>query len=439
MVRSAPPAPIQDEVNANPTKELFIDSLIRDVDLQDAIEDLVDNSVDAARRWRGSGSYAGLYVRIRVSRSEFRLSDNCGGFDFATARDFAWRIGRDPRAPAATRVKHSVGQFGVGMKRALFKIGRDFVVTSRTAKDSWTVRVNLADWTSPQKSDQWTFPIENVAGTYAQSDWGTDIVVRELNETVAQEFATSGFEPDLIRDLGEVHQFALVRGLVVQVGKNLVEPRRARLRQSGKLRPAVKKWKDSSGARVALYAGLDHEPDKAAAGWSVFCNGRLVLKGDKNLTTGWGEPGIPTYHAQYSRFRGFALFESDDPSLLPWNTSKTGVEAEHPLYKSARRRMVNLMKPILQYLDQYKVREASVELTGYLRRQPTVPITELRATGSFKAPKLKTSRHDDDEIEISYSRPRELVEEAKQLMHVRTPKTVGERTFDSYLRSHRER
>jgi len=53
---SAPP------VKASPTKGLFLEALTRDLDLEDAVHDLVDNSIDAAKRIRGRGALEGLYI-----------------------------------------------------------------------------------------------------------------------------------------------------------------------------------------------------------------------------------------------------------------------------------------------------------------------------------------------------------------------------------------
>ena len=40
--------PSLQEIDASPTKAFFIDNLTRDLTLEDAILDLIDNSVDAA-------------------------------------------------------------------------------------------------------------------------------------------------------------------------------------------------------------------------------------------------------------------------------------------------------------------------------------------------------------------------------------------------------
>src|SRR3954470_6436810 len=102
-------------VEAGPTKQFFVSMITRDIALQPAIVDLVDNSVDGARRLRGDGDLTGLEVSLRYSGTEFVIEDNCGGIDLDTARRYAFKFGRPDAAPG---VAHSVGQFGVGMKRA---------------------------------------------------------------------------------------------------------------------------------------------------------------------------------------------------------------------------------------------------------------------------------------------------------------------------------
>src|SRR5690242_12110940 len=116
-------------INAMPTKDFFISMLVRDIDLVDAIADLFDNCVDGARRMKPTGRYDGLTVRIKTSPSEFSITDNCGGIPVDVARSYAFRFGRPEGMPAT---RHGIGQFGIGMKRALFKLGRKFVVQSKT-------------------------------------------------------------------------------------------------------------------------------------------------------------------------------------------------------------------------------------------------------------------------------------------------------------------
>src|SRR5580658_5902566 len=81
------------KINARPTKALFISMLVKDIGLVRAIIDLVDNSVDGARRLRGTNSLDGLWVRLEVKENHFKIVDNCGGMDVETARLYAFRFG----------------------------------------------------------------------------------------------------------------------------------------------------------------------------------------------------------------------------------------------------------------------------------------------------------------------------------------------------------
>ncbi len=127
-------------IDAHPTKELFISILVRDITIRDAIGDLLDNSVDGALRLRPDGNYDGLWVKIELDakNDRFIIEDNCGGIPVDVARNYAFRFGRPENAEAN---KHSVGVFGIGMKRALFRLGKVFYVESIAQNSSFNMEV----------------------------------------------------------------------------------------------------------------------------------------------------------------------------------------------------------------------------------------------------------------------------------------------------------
>lgn len=73
-------------VKASPTKDFFIQMLTKDIKLERAIIDLIDNSVDGAKNLKGENDFEGLWVKIYVSNTEFVIKDNCGGFSLDTAK-----------------------------------------------------------------------------------------------------------------------------------------------------------------------------------------------------------------------------------------------------------------------------------------------------------------------------------------------------------------
>jgi hypothetical protein len=60
----------------------FVDTLTRDIELAPAIIDLVDNSIDGAKRQRRDDEdqqrFAGLWVRMRLEPEVFEIVDACG-------------------------------------------------------------------------------------------------------------------------------------------------------------------------------------------------------------------------------------------------------------------------------------------------------------------------------------------------------------------------
>ena len=121
-------------VSAAPVKSFFVSMLTRDIDLDEAILDLLDNCVDGIRRKgvkEGQKPFEGYWAEITFDRQTFSIADNCGGIPWELS-DYAFRMGRDPeREPDATGV---VGVYGIGMKRAIFKMGGSCVISTQSGR-----------------------------------------------------------------------------------------------------------------------------------------------------------------------------------------------------------------------------------------------------------------------------------------------------------------
>lgn len=63
-------------IEGNPTKKFFIEMITRDISIEDAIIDLLDNSIDGANRIN-QNDYSNLYIDLTVNGNEFIIRDNC--------------------------------------------------------------------------------------------------------------------------------------------------------------------------------------------------------------------------------------------------------------------------------------------------------------------------------------------------------------------------
>lgn len=127
-------------VDAMPVKSFFVSMLTRDIKLEDAILDLLDNSVDGILRSKqhsGKKPYKGFYAEIEFKDSTFSISDNCGGIPWDQHK-YAFRMGRsnDRKDVAGT-----VGAYGIGMKRAIFKMGQQCLISTQNGDNSYEVEI----------------------------------------------------------------------------------------------------------------------------------------------------------------------------------------------------------------------------------------------------------------------------------------------------------
>jgi len=435
-------------VDASPTKNFFISMLTKDIDLIDAILDLVDNSIDGARRLRRDSDYSGITIRIQVDRDHFRIADNAGGIPVKLAEKYVFRFGR-PEEMEPT--PHSVGQFGVGMKRALFKMGKAFKVDSTTADSHFAVNVDVDEWKN--RPDDWNFEFAQLSeglDNIPQDDQGTIIEITNLHGSVSDDFATDAFQTRLAKALSQAHIDGVGKGVHITLNGIPLQVRDLVLKQSDELNPAYKEitYQEKEGdaiVQVKIYAGIA-DSDPSASGWYVFCNGRLILGAEQTNLTGWGEDNgrtLPKHHNQFARFRGFVFFDSDDSGLLPWNTTKTGVDADSAIFRSVRQEIIRMTRPVIDFLNRLDAEKDSKDdeivatspLETAVQSAKQLTLSNLNTTYStFVAPKPNSPVKRVSEGRITYSRPLDKIRRVQQLLQISTNKDVGEMTFDYFLK-----
>lgn len=435
-------------INASPTKEFFIHMLTRDIPLSRAILDLVDNSVDGARRLRPDGRYAGLWVRIELSAEKFRIVDNCGGIPVDVARDYAFRFGRPKEAKGTPG---SMGQFGVGMKRTFFRLGRHFIVSSNTFNSRFIVDVDVDEWLGDADAqDDWHFKFKQLETDIkvCEHDVGTAIEVDRLLPNVKETFALANFIGRLSEELSHAHALTLNSGLAITLNGIPTRHDPQQLCVSKNLKPAFieKSYYPSltlegqrgKPVKVKLYAGVA-ERSLHDGGWYVFCNGRLILRADQTANTVWGDRHqMRAYHPDFAFFRGYAYFDSDDGSLLPWTTTKTGVDADSPVYKSVQQEMIEMTKPVLKFLSDLAKERATESkqhpLDDALKAASLQQVQSLTKRSCFVAPEPAQAPAGPKMQRIQYSKPAAEVERVKKRLRVKSFTAVGEETFDYYLK-----
>jgi hypothetical protein len=428
-----------ESVNAEPTKRLVAYVLTKDVRLDDAILDLIDNSIDGARR-QGPTKLTGREVRVNLSKTKFEIQDNCGGIPYELARDYAFRFGRPEDYIPLDGPADVIGNFGVGMKRALLKMGRNIKVISRTSKRYFEIEIDVEKWMAQK---EWTFEFSDVRDEAAPPDRiGTWVTVTDLYPGVAEQFGLKQFVVNLKSAIEQKQAIPMLDGFSILVNDESLNGALMTLEQSSDIAPFRKlvTLANDLGEEVHLevYAGIA-EPDNDRAGWYVVCNGRTVLRADRSGLTGWGNKfdgdRIPNYHHQFARFRGYVLFHSNKPDNLPWNTAKSGVDVEHPFYRRAFQLMLQSMKEVFGFLNALDRESDALEqpLTEALKKMKPVGLAKIDESDSFKVSvKAVTGPQKTPLKFIRYRKPVDQINAVMQALGVDEASTAGEQTFDLY-------
>lgn len=411
-----------------PTKGFFIDMLTRDILLSDAIFDLVDNSIDGARKLRGNGDLNGLKIEINLTKDKFSIADNCGGFSIETARKYAFRFGRPEEFKKENN--YSIGRFGIGMKRALFKIGSSFSVQSKCEKDLFEVQADLKKWITTSK---WGFDInEEIEGNFEED--GTKITISCLHPSVAQDLS-SEITINKLKDTLEKTYYAIIeKNMLIKLNGRPLEPEFIELFDNEVITPVVEIFKEDNFSGK-IVAGLSYgNPTKA--GWYIFCNDRLVVDADKSSLTGWGGKDDSTghglvFHNTFAMFRGLVYLEADDPFDLPLTTTKSGLDWDSDTYKYIKLKMVNTIKSVTPIIN--KIKDLGIE--DELLEDPKFNLTRNIQSENYIEKKTFEIRKKITKTtaRIQYEIKLKELEEAKEILKVRTNKDVGVATFKYFM------
>lgn len=437
------------KAHAAPTKEFFVRMITKDIDLEDCILDLIDNCLDGARRSSASAPdatrYAGFAARIDVEPGCFKIEDNCGGIGVDQAIDYAFHFGRRKDAPPGD---HAIGLYGIGMKRAIFKMGNAISIRSSTAKDSFCTDIDVDAWLSKP-------PLKGADGTLHE-DWdfdldeapplahpGTQISITELHPEVSRQFADPTFRNGLIRIVSRDYAQFITKGFSITINGTSVAGFRFAVRESEEIKPLRTQYVDETGVRVEIIAGMAAPPpddlnpmerrsETDYYGWFVLCNDRVIVASDKGEQTGWGEGGGPQWHYQYNGFLGIVEFAADDPTLLPWRTTKRDVDDTNPAYRRALVKMREAARAWVKYTNDRRVdidRAKQAEAQAVAR-----PIFSVERNDALRMPTPTVARK-VLYSSIQYTKPVGEIERAKRLL--KSPRMsnarLGEATFDYFV------
>ena len=436
---------MSENVSFLPNKRLFIDIMTQDIDIYNCIMDLIDNSVDS---YTINNIQEKRTIKIEFSKSEFYIYDNCGGVDRDHLLKEVFRFG----AKDFSRPFPTIGIYGIGLKRSIFKLGKNIIFETDNGEHYSKLIIDVDDWA--REENKWEIPLHEDSGESRlnQEKPYTRILVKELNDEIKEQLNTE-FEDNLRKKIKHYYSYFTDNRIDFFYNKEKIERYYIEISHSDEYNP-IKNEGSFNGVNYSIICWVELKEKQdikretyklGNRGWQVFMNKRLILLDDTSEDTGWigYSPYLPRYHPIYNDFRGVVYIDSEDPSKLPVNTYKSEFNKETIAYKNIILKMCEIARPIINHLsDKYEyqlrqsedveesIEEAARDSSGILIEKSS--IDEIEFSSSFQPPAIPKS---PPMTSIQYEKPRELVYKARKLLGVRSNKEVGIKTFNFFVES----
>jgi len=319
-------------IDGTPSKRLFW-SIISDYDLQTALCELIDNAIDL---WTQGERKRHLDIGIDLDPEGQLVSvhDNAGGIRAEELRLLVAPGGsrNDPNAVL-------IGIFGVGGKRASVALGEHVEIRTRYQNGA-THEVDITkDWLATDDWDLAEYQVPDI------SPGSTTVDISRLRRPIHHSDI-----PTIRENLGETYSWFLHQGCTITLNERAIT---AHDFTTWAYPPGFAPCQTtlainlgSEGCLTAtITAGLitDRDPEADNYGVYIYCNHRLITKALKTREVGYfvtTEAGVPHPDASLCR----AIVDIMGPAkLMPWNSSKTGINPAHQAFQHVRPTLIRLV------------------------------------------------------------------------------------------------
>jgi len=348
------------KADASPEKRLFISLITRDIPLVAAFLDLIDNSINAAvepasHRLLTAEDYLKLFqdeavkptvdIFLSVSPEQVEIRDTALGISAKTAAEHVFKFGR---ASNEAHAEDRLSVYGIGLKRAMFKLGNRIAIHSDHINGGFDLKLNVAEWAKETKQP-WTFDITPCQPAKDNAT-GTKIIVKELYDDSKRRLSDGIFLGQLKEAIGKTYAFYLSKFVNIYVNNEKIVGVNIEI-GSNHASDEFTVGDVSCAITVGIGTPQGGSFRDRSSGWFVFCNGRTVISADKSPLTGWGGAGLPIFQPKHRPFLGTVFFVSTDAEKLPWTTTKAGINEDSAIWQEAKRHMTAVGRVVVNFLD----------------------------------------------------------------------------------------
>ncbi|SEI21932.1 ATP-binding protein [Tardiphaga sp. OK245] len=317
-------------IDGTPVKRMFW-SIISDYNLKTALSELVDNALDV---WMRNGATVTPKIEITLDpdRQLISVIDNAGGVGHDDLKLLV-APGGSKNDPNAERI----GIFGVGSKRAGIALGEQVEIRTRLRSERSLELDITKEWLESEDWELAAYEIPEIAPSTTQID-----ISRLRRPFIKTDIG------DLRAHIGETYGWFIDRGCSIEV--NEVATGSENFEQWAyppNFPPRVASFEADFGkdgkvlCEITVGLIIDRDPKAENYGAYFYCNHRLVVKELRTRDVGYhSEIGVP--HPDVSLCRAIVRLQGP-AALMPWNSTKSGINIAHPVFERLRPTLVEMM------------------------------------------------------------------------------------------------
>lgn len=311
------------KIDIMPSKRIY-DALIQDISKEQAICDLIDNSID---NWKILEKTGLLEVNISISESKIEIKDNAGGIDLKTLPLLLM-----PGGTNRSGGKGIKGIWGVGAKRSLFFLGKKITILTHKKNDNGLkLEVDEGWFTKDEGLDKWEieYDIDN-----SRPEEVTKIIIENL-KVILNPFS-----------IGEIRKF------ITRTYRDEIKEGNLQVTFNGEIIEIITKipWSKSEYAppsryitdvpvphsdrkvHVEITLGVMTQPgEEYSYGIDFIGNGRIILQNNLDWRMGFKRERLGLAHPTINRFKAVVRVSGDSRDI-PWNSAKSDINPNHPIY-----------------------------------------------------------------------------------------------------------
>lgn len=259
---------METNIKMMPLKEFFFHTLTLDITPEEAILELIDTFIEWYLYYKNNGQIKDSgNIKVQITNEKFIIESDYPGPPKDTISEFL-TFGKGININT-----NKIGAYGIGTKRAIFKLGEDILFESDDCNEYFSIHIEK-DWF--KNDENWEILLKTNKSKNKLLD---KIIISNLFNNISIEFENPKFLSDLKEKIKITYSYFLRNFINIKVNESKIQPFEFELSfEKGKIEPFYKEFIEDS-IKVKILAGIKKYKSEAS-GWYFFCNNRLIMKND---------------------------------------------------------------------------------------------------------------------------------------------------------------